>query len=79
MIEPVIPADKRVIIRTQAGRVIVARYHDTGHYTFAIEDAANWRALEADACQAVEDLVGAITGDEHFPCPDALAARARWG
>ncbi len=29
------------------------------------------------ARQAVEDLVGALV-DDHYPCPDALAALAVW-
>jgi len=78
MIYPVIPSDKLAVIQVEHGLCIVARYQQTGAYTFTLERAANWTALEADARAVVEDLVGAIVEDDVYPCPDALAERAEW-
>lgn len=78
MIDPVIPSDNLVVIQVAGGRCRVARYRQTSPYTFAVQPARNWAALEPEARQAVEDLVGAIVEDEHYPCPQALAAKAEW-
>ncbi len=79
MVSSVIPQDKRVFIAVRNHRCIVARFRATArHEVYAIEEAANWRELEDDARRAVETQVGAITHDEHYPCPERLAMRAAW-
>jgi len=79
MVSSVIPQDKLVFIVVRNQRCIVARFRATArHEVYAIEEAANWRELEDNARQAVEAQVGAITHDEHYPCPAELAARAVW-
>jgi hypothetical protein len=78
MIYPVIPEDKRPIISVENNRCIVSRYVQTAPYTFRVQPAQNWEDLESAARVAVEDQVGAITGDDHYPCPDDLAAGAVW-
>lgn len=75
---PIVPLHNLPIISVENGRVLVARYRDAGHHTFQVQIAANWEALEGDAKLAVEAMVGAIIGSEHYPCPEALAARAVW-
>ncbi len=77
MLYPVTPHDKAVFIAVEADRCAVARYVQTASYTFTVQRAANWEALEESARQAVEDMVGAMV-DDHYPCPDALAALAVW-
>ena len=77
MLYPVTPHDKAVFIAVEVGRCAVARYVQTAPYTFAVQRAANWEDLEESARQAVEDLVGAPV-DDHYPCPDDLAALAVW-
>ena len=77
MIPGIIPAHNRTIILVRGARCIVARYRQTAPYRFEIEPATNWQDLEDDARQAVEDLAGA-PADDHYPCPDELAARAEW-
>jgi hypothetical protein len=78
MIPAVLPEHNRIFILVEGRRCIVARYQQTATYEYAVEYASNWPDLEAEAKQAVEDQVGAITEDGHFPCPEALAARAVW-
>lgn len=78
MIPPVIPQDNQIVIETHRGRCHVARFRQTDRFTFVLQHAANWQALETDARLAVEDQVGAITTDDIHPCPDDLAARATW-
>lgn len=78
MVYPVIPSDNLVVIQVKRGRCRVARYRETTPYTYELELARNWAALEDAARQAVETLVGAIVEDEHYPCPEALAAQAVW-
>ena len=77
MIPGIIPAHNRTIILVRGGRCIVARYRQTAPYRFDVQPATNWQDLEDDARQAVEDLVGA-PADDHYPCPEDLAARAEW-
>jgi len=77
MIYPVIPSDKKVIISVEMSGYIVARYIQTAPYAFEVQHAENWQDLEAQACQAVEDLVGAPAND-HYPCPPGLAEQAVW-
>lgn len=76
MIYPVIPSDNLVVILVHGTRCIVARYRQIGPYEFELEHAANWEALEAEACAAVQEMVGAIVESNVYPCPGALAARA---
>jgi len=79
MVASVIPQDKLVFIAVRNRRCIVARFRATAtHEVYAIEEAANWRELEDDARRAVEAQIGAITHDEHYPCPEGLAYRAVW-
>ncbi len=78
MIYPVIPQDKRPVIAVQNQRCIVSRYIRTSRFTFEVQPATNWQDLESAARVAVEDQVGAITGDDHYPCPEDLAALAVW-
>ena len=78
MIYPVIPDDKKPIISVEHHRCIVSRYVRTTRYTFEVQAAKNWEDLEPDARAVVEDQVGAITGDDHYPCPEDLAALAVW-
>ena len=78
IIPGVIPEDNLPIIVVDKGHCIVARYRQVAAYKYEVERAANWPALENDACAAVEAQVGAITEDGHFPCPPELAARAVW-
>ena len=77
MIPGIIPAHNRTIILVRGGRCIVARYRQVAPYQFDVEPAINWQDLEHDARQAVEDLAG-FPADDHYPCPDELAARAEW-
>jgi hypothetical protein len=78
MIYPVIPEDKLPIIAVRSRRCIVSRYRQTAPYTFEVEPAENWEALEPDARQAAEAQVGALVEDDDLPCPEDLAARATW-
>jgi hypothetical protein len=78
MVYPPVPKDKLVIIVVHRGRCIVARYRQTAPYTFEVERARNWQALEPDARAAAQAQVGALTAHEHLPCPQELAQRARW-
>ncbi len=74
-----IPTDKKVIIMVRGQRCIVARFRATAfHEVYEIEEAANWHELEDAARRAVEAQVGAITHDEHYPCPAELAMQAVW-
>jgi hypothetical protein len=75
---PIIPSDKLVIIAVRQRRVQVSRYRQTGRFTYELETAANWKALEAEAVRAVEDMIGAIVENADYPCPPGLAAKARW-
>lgn len=76
--DPIIPEDGKVIIRIWIGRCIVTRYVQLDTCEFVAEAAANWTALEADACRAVAAQVGAITESGDVDCPAELAARAVW-
>ena len=78
MVYPVIPSDNLVVIQVVRGRCRVARYMQIAPYGFEMQVARNWTALEAEARNAVEERVGAVVEDEHYPCPDALAAQAEW-
>lgn len=79
MVQPVIPADKLpVIVVDPQGRVKVARYRQTSFSIFALEPAASWEDLEADARQVAEQTIGAPLPSDVFPCPDDLAVRAAW-
>jgi hypothetical protein len=78
MVYPVIPEDKKVIIAVENHRCKVSRYVQRTPYIFRVQAAKNWEDLETQARQAVEDFAGAITGDDHYPCPDDLAALAAW-
>jgi len=78
MIYPVVPSGNLPIIVTTGTRVQVARYIEVGTHAFEVQLADNWEALEEDARRVVEDQIGAITIDDHFPCPDDLAGRAVW-
>lgn len=77
MIPGIIPAHNRTIILVRGGQCIVSRYREIAPYRFEVEPAINWEDLEGEACQVVEDLVGAAP-DDHYPCPDELAVRAKW-
>lgn len=76
MIYPITPEDKRVFIDVRARRCIVSRFTQTARFEFGVQPAANWPDLEDEARRAVEDQIGAITEDDHFPCPPDLAAQA---
>lgn len=79
MLPPVIPADKLpVIVVDPQGRVKVARYRQTSFSVFALEPAANWPDLEADARHIAEQTIGAPLPSDVFACPDDLAALAAW-
>jgi len=79
MVSSVIPQDKLVFIAVRNRRCIVARFRAAAiHEVYAVEEAANWRELEDAARRAVEAQVGAITHDEHYPCPERLAMQAVW-
>jgi hypothetical protein len=78
MVYPPVPQDKLVIIVVHRGRCIVARYRQTAPYTFEVERARNWQALEPDARAAAQAQLGALTTHEHLPCPKDLANRAEW-
>ena len=77
MIYPVIPSDKKVIISVEMSGYIVARYIQTAPYTFVVQHAENWQDLEAQARQAVLELMGAPANDV-YPCPPDLAEQAVW-
>jgi hypothetical protein len=78
MIYPVVPHDKLVIIAIRSQRCMVSRYLQTASYTFDVQPATNWEALEMDARRAAEAQIGALVEDDDLPCPDDLAARAVW-
>jgi hypothetical protein len=78
MIYPVVPQDKLPIIAIRAQRCIVSRYRQTAPYTFDVQPATNWEALEPDARTTAEAQIGALVEDDDLPCPDELAARAVW-
>jgi len=78
MIYPVIPAHNRPIISVEKSVFfIVSRFIERTPYQFEVQRAANWEALEDQARQVVENLVGAPTSD-YYPCPDDLAEQAVW-
>lgn len=79
MITPVVPSDNLIVILTHNARCIVARYRQVGPYTYDLVRAANWQALEDEACAAVQALIGAITDSDVYPCPEDIAQRAVWG
>lgn len=79
MVTPIVPRHNLVFILVDLGACAVARYIETEPYVFKVQRAANWEALVADAHDAVVELYGAITGDDHLPCPEELAAWAVWG
>lgn len=64
MVPPVVPSHNLIVILVESGRCIVARFVETAPYTFEIERASNWTALEPAAREAVTAMVGAITGDD---------------
>ena len=78
MIYPVVPEDKLPIIAIRARRCIVSRYLQIAPYTFDVQPATNWEALEPDARQAAEGQIGALVEDDDLPCPEDLAAQAAW-
>jgi hypothetical protein len=78
MIYPVVPQDKKVIIAIRSQRCMVSRYRQVAPYTFDVQPATNWEALEPDARAAAEAQIGALVKDDDLPCPDDLAARATW-
>ena len=74
-----IPRDGGVFILVESGRAIVARYRQRSpRGTYGVQHALNWEALEQDALDAVEAAAGAFWVDDHYACPPALAARARF-
>ena len=78
-IYPVVPADKRVLIRVSGLRARVSRYVVTSpRGTFDVEAAVNWEALEDEAIEAVEAVGGAIWHADDYPCPESLVAQAEW-
>jgi len=77
MIPGLIPQDKLVFIWVHQGRARVARYVQTDDYTFQVEVAENWEALEKEALQAVVFQAG-VPIEEHYPCPPELVGRAEW-
>jgi hypothetical protein len=78
MIYPVVPQDKLPIIAIRARRCMVSRYLQTAPYTFDVQPAINWEALEPDARRAAEAQIGALVDNDELPCPGDLAARAVW-
>ncbi|HML22069.1 MAG TPA: hypothetical protein PKD09_10485 [Aggregatilinea sp.] len=77
--EPPVPEERGVFILVADLRAKVARYRRIGaHGTFDVEIASNWEALELEALAAVEAAGGAYWAEDHYPCPPALAARARF-
>ena len=78
MLPTLVPQDKLPIIAIRAQRCMVSRYLRTAPYTFEVQPAVNWKALEPDARRAAEAQVGALVEDDDLPCPDELAARATW-
>jgi hypothetical protein len=79
MIYPVVPADKRAVIRVSGLRARVSRYVQTSpRGTFDVEEAVNWEVLEEAAIEAVEAVGGAIWHDDDYPCPEVLAEQAEW-
>ncbi len=77
MVYPVIPEHNRPIILVENGRYVVSRYLEDAPYSFYVQPAANWEALELLALALVESEVGAAAAD-HYPCPEDLAALAVW-
>lgn len=63
-------------IDVRARRCIVSRFTQAARFEFSVQPAANWPDLEDEARRAVEDQIGAITEDDHFPCPPDLADQA---
>jgi hypothetical protein len=79
MVTPVVPADKRVIIRVSGLRARVSRHILTSpRGIFDVEEAVNWELLEEVAIEAVEAAGGAIWHADDYPCPEALAELAEW-
>jgi hypothetical protein len=76
MITSPIPSDKKPVIVVRQGRCLVARYLDAGHYRFEVQIAANWQTLEPAARAELEEQIGAITENGHYPCSEPLADRA---
>jgi len=54
-------------------RATVSRWQDG-----VLVEAANWRALEDEAVQAVARVGGAVNMSGQYPCPVELADKARW-
>lgn len=77
MIYPVIPEHKKPIIAVENSRYIVARFVEVAAHRFVVQRATNWETLEPIAQLLLEEEVGAAA-DDHYPCPDILAARATW-
>jgi hypothetical protein len=75
---PILPLPGQVFIHVRLGRCAVARLVQVAPYEYEVQRAANWEALEPDACAAVEAQVGAIVEDGMVRCPDDLAAKATW-
>jgi hypothetical protein len=67
----------RAFISLWGGRAAVARYrpHPAGP---CWEYAENWEELEPAALRALEQCGGWAFAAGHYPCPQHLAARARW-
>jgi hypothetical protein len=79
MIYPVVPADKRALIRVAGLRARGCRYVQTSpRGIFDVEEATNWESLEEAAIEAVEAAGGAVWHDDDYACPEALAEQAEW-
>ena len=66
-----------VVISVANCRCQVGRWLSQGR-VLSFQPASNWRALEADAQQAVEQAGGAITLSGIYECPAELAEQAVW-
>lgn len=58
-------------------RATVSRQEPT-RTGYVLEAATNWEDLEDEAGQAVLQVGGGINLSGLYPCPDELAARAKW-
>ena len=77
-----VPTDKEPIIAVWNCRVQLGRWRleepDKPLSSFTIEIADNWEALEDEAETELEALGGWRTASGNYPCPDNLAAKAKY-
>ena len=73
-----LPQDQNVVITVSASHIVVCRRHQLPNGSITYECARNADTLEADALLAIARSKRPFMTGQEFPCPDDLAARARW-